>query len=56
MYWTDWSTDSARVEKAFLDGTNRKTILRVGRINGFTIDYGTSHLEEDEDEVSDEIN
>ena len=51
MYWTDWGTDRARIEKAFLDGTKRKTILRVGRINGFTIDYGTSHLE-DEDEAS----
>ena len=48
MYWTDWGTDRARIEKAFLDGTNRRTILRVGRINGFTIDFGTSHLEDGE--------
>ena len=51
MYWTDWGTDPARIERAFLDGTNRKTILRVGRINGFTIDYGTSHLEDEEEEA-----
>ena len=51
MYWTDWGTDPARIEKAFLDGTHRRTILRVGRINGFTIDYGTSHLEDEEEDV-----
>jgi low density lipoprotein receptor-related protein 5/6 len=44
MYWTDWGQGGpARIEKAFLDGSGRRTLLGdLGRMNGFTIDYGTN--------------
>lgn len=43
MYFADWDGQSS-LERAYLDGTNRKTLLRPGRIKGLTIDYYEGRL------------
>lgn len=43
MYFADWDGRSS-LERAYLDGTNRKTLLRPGRIKGLTIDYYEGRL------------
>ena len=40
MYWTDWSPQS-RIEKAGMDGSNRRVIVDTGQggwPNGLTVD------------------
>ena len=44
MYWTDWGWP--RIQSAYMDGTNRKTIVRsnIRMPNGLTIDYTSDKL------------
>ena len=39
MYWSDWGK-AAKIERALMDGTQRKTIISGGLVwpNGLTID------------------
>ena len=45
MYWTDWGWDE-RIERADMDGTNRRVITRYGLIhpNGLTLDVSRNWL------------
>lgn len=45
MFWTDWGT-IPKIEKAWMDGTNRKTIVtgNLGWPNGVTLDTRTQTL------------
>ena len=41
MYWNDWGNESPKIERAHLDGTNRRTIVQssIRWPSGLTIDY-----------------
>ena len=45
MFWTDWS-DTAKIERSFLDGQTRRTIIdsRLSQPNGITIDYASQKI------------
>ena len=45
MYWTDWGWDE-RIERADMDGTNRRVITRYGLLypNGLTLDVSRNWL------------
>lgn len=46
MFWADWGVN-AKIERAFMDGTNRSTIINgasMGWPNGLAIDYKSSKL------------
>ena len=45
MFWTDWG-QTAKIERAFMDGEERKTVHDVGlsQPNGITIDYATERI------------
>ena len=40
MFWTDWS-DTAKIERSFMDGNDRRTIIStsLSQPNGITVDY-----------------
>ena len=40
MYWTDWSLDRPRIERSFMDGTQRETLADtgLGYPNGIALD------------------
>ena len=46
MYWTDWATDAAAIERASMDGQNRQVILDTGISlpSGLTLDHTTQTL------------
>lgn len=46
MYWTDWYRDNPTIEKAYMDGTDRKVFIEsdLGLPNGLTIDYATQQI------------
>ena len=46
MYWTDWHRDNPTIEKAYMDGTDRKVFVDtdLGLPNGLTIDYATQQI------------
>ncbi|KAJ8309420.1 hypothetical protein KUTeg_014294 [Tegillarca granosa] len=47
MYWTDWNRNRPKIEKAYMDGTNRKTFVEIdsaGLPNGLTLDYQTQQI------------
>lgn len=45
LYWTDWG-DAPKIERAMLDGSQRKTIVEadLGFPNGLAVDYSTKKL------------
>ena len=45
MFWTDWG-QTAKIERAFLDGEERRTVHDVGlsQPNGITIDYDAGKI------------
>lgn len=45
LYWSDWG-ESPRIERAYLDGSQRKVIINqdLGFPNGITIDYKERRL------------
>ena len=45
MFWTDWG-QTAKIERASMDGTERRTVHEVGlsQPNGITIDYSTTRI------------
>ena len=46
MYWTDWHRDSPTIEKAYMDGSDRKVFVDtdLGLPNGLTMDYATQQI------------
>lgn len=46
MYWTDWYRDNPTIEKANMDGSDRKVFIDtdLGLPNGLTIDYATQQI------------
>ena len=46
MYWTDWHRDNPTIEKANMDGSERKIFVDtdLGLPNGLTMDYATQQL------------
>ena len=48
MFWTDWNRQAPKIEKAYMDGTNRAIIVQleanVSLPNGLAIDYETHHI------------
>ena len=46
MYWTDWHRDNPTIEKANMDGSERKIFIDtdLGLPNGLTMDYATQQL------------
>lgn len=45
MFWTDWGM-TAKIERAYMDGEDRRTIISNGlsQPNGITIDYSTQKI------------
>ena len=46
LFWTDWEEKNARIERAFMDGSNR-TLIKTTNLrypNGLAIDFNTSRL------------
>ncbi|KAL3189938.1 hypothetical protein MRX96_020276 [Rhipicephalus microplus] len=46
MFWSDWGIKDPRIERAALDGSQRKrlTNVQVGRVNSLTIDHAEQRL------------
>ena len=46
MFWTDWNREAPKIEKANMDGTNRRSLVTEGLAlpNGLTIDYQSSQV------------
>ena len=46
MFWTDWNRDDPKIEKAYMDGTNRGVLIRenLGLPNALVIDFETHSL------------
>jgi nidogen (entactin) len=46
IFWTDWNRDAPKIEKANMDGTDRRTLVSdgLGLPNGLTIDYDTQQV------------
>lgn len=46
MYWSDWHREKPTIEKAYMDGTDRKIFVEtdLGLPNGLTIDYATQQI------------
>ena len=46
MFWTDWNRDAPKIEKANMDGTERRALITegLGLPNGLTIDYDSSQV------------
>ena len=45
LYWTDWDRANPKIERSWLDGSNREVLVSdVGLPNGLTIDYQSRQL------------
>uniref|UniRef100_A0A131YQ22 Low density lipoprotein receptor-related protein 5/6 n=1 Tax=Rhipicephalus appendiculatus TaxID=34631 RepID=A0A131YQ22_RHIAP len=46
MFWSDWGIKDPRIERAALDGSQRKRLsnVQVGRVNSLTIDHAEQRL------------
>jgi len=46
MFWTDWNRDAPKIEKANMDGSDRRSLVTdgLGLPNGLTIDYRSSQV------------
>jgi len=46
VFWTDWNRESPKIEKANMDGSDRRSLVTegLGLPNGLTIDYHSSQI------------
>lgn len=46
MFWTDWNRDYPKVERAYMDGSERMKLVEsnLGLPNGLVIDFDTYHV------------
>lgn len=46
LYWTDWNRDAPKIETSYMDGSNRRVLVKddLGLPNGLTYDRRSSLL------------
>jgi len=46
LYWTDWNREAPKIETSYMDGTNRRILVKddLGLPNGLTYDPYSSML------------
>ena len=46
MFWTDWNRDGPKIEKANMDGSDRKLLVdsNLGLPNGLTLDFTSGQI------------
>lgn len=46
LYWSDWNRDAPKIETSYMDGSNRRVLVRddLGLPNGLTYDSQSSML------------
>ena len=46
LYWTDWDRNNPKIEKSWMDGTNRETMIdtNIELPNDLTIDYASQQI------------
>jgi len=46
LYWTDWNREAPKIETSYMDGTNRRILVKddLGLPNGLTFDPYSSML------------
>ena len=46
MYWSDWGDNSSKIERSYLDGSDRRAVVDtdIGWPNGLALDYKSERL------------